>query len=125
MPVINIPKVIRDKLGEDGADALVEVFNQIEKNIREDSMIILEEKFEKRLTEGILKLKVELKEDIANLKADTETKISKLEASLRTEIASLRTEIAEAKAFLVRCMFVFWASQIALIITLFSIFKKT
>jgi len=55
------------------------------------------------LTEEISKLRVELKEDIANLKA----------------------EISEAKAFLVRWMFVFWASQIALIIILFSFLNKT
>jgi len=102
MPVINIPKVIRDKLGEDGAEALIEVFNLIEKNIREDSMIILEEKFEKRLTEEISRLRVEFKEDIAKLRA----------------------EIVETKAFLVKWMFVFWVSQIALIITLFPVFKK-
>jgi hypothetical protein len=102
MPVINIPKVIRDKLGEDGIEERIEGFNLIEKNIREDSMIILEEKFEKRLTEEISRLRVEFKEDIAKLRA----------------------EIVETKAFLVKWMFVFWVSQIALILTLFSVFKK-
>ncbi|MGC8977247.1 MAG: LA_3696 family protein [Candidatus Ratteibacteria bacterium] len=134
MPVINFPAVIREKLGEEATEALVKVFNEIEKSIKEDSFVILEEKFEKRLSEELSKLRAEiseiktsLREEISETKASLRTEISEIKASLMEEIsetkASLRAEISETKAFLVRWMFIFWAGQIAVIIGLVSFLK--
>jgi hypothetical protein len=36
MSVITIPKVLRDKLGEDGADAIVKVINEADKDGKKD-----------------------------------------------------------------------------------------
>ena len=66
MPVITIPKVIREKLGEDGAEALTELLNEIEERAKEDNVRLVEEKFEKRLAEEIGKVRVE----IAQVRAD-------------------------------------------------------
>ena len=145
MPVINVPAVIREKLGEDGTEALIKIFNEIEKNIKEDSIVILEEKFERRLSEELSKIR----EEIAQLKASLEIEINEIrrslkdeieqnrtslkaeieqtKASLKSEIEQIKTElkvgIAETKASLIRWMFVFWAGQIAVIIGLFSLLK--
>ncbi|MCD6220358.1 hypothetical protein J7K43_08260 [Candidatus Calescamantes bacterium] len=66
MAVVTIPKVIREKLGEDGAEALTELLNEIEERAKEDNVRLVEEKFEKRLAEEIGKVRVE----IAQVRAD-------------------------------------------------------
>jgi len=62
MPIINIPKVIREKLGDDGSEAIIELFNEIEEGIKRDSIAIVEEKFERRLSEELGKVRVEIAE---------------------------------------------------------------
>ena len=51
MAVITIPRPLREKLGEDGADALVAVIDEAAKGQREDIITLVEEKFERRLAE--------------------------------------------------------------------------
>ena len=95
MPVITIPKVIREKLGEDGAEALTKLLNEIEERAKEDNIRLVEEKFEKRLAEEIGKVRVEIAE-----------------------------KIAETKTFLFRWMFIFWVGQIGVLTgILFAFFK--
>jgi len=57
---------LREKLGDDGADALVAVINEATKNQREDIVAFVEEKFERRLAEEVGKLR----QEIAEVKAD-------------------------------------------------------
>lgn len=49
MTVISIPRPLREKLGDDGADALVELLSKVNDGTRQDVMTLVEEKFEKRL----------------------------------------------------------------------------
>jgi len=63
---IAIPRPLREKLGDDGADALVAVINEATKNQREDIVAFVEEKFERRLAEEVGKLR----QEIAEVKAD-------------------------------------------------------
>ena len=51
MLVITIPKILREKLSEDGADALVEIINKADEQQKEDIISFVEEKFERRLAE--------------------------------------------------------------------------
>ena len=51
MPIITVPKILREKLTEEGADALVSVINQSDKTVKEDALIFLEERFERRLSD--------------------------------------------------------------------------
>ena len=82
---------LHEKLGDEGADALVAVINEAAKGQREDTIAFMEERFERRLAE---------------------------------EISKVRQEIAEAKADLIRWMFVFWVGQIGVITgILFAFFK--
>ncbi|MBI2089686.1 MAG: hypothetical protein HYT78_13270 [Deltaproteobacteria bacterium] len=98
MAVITIPRPLREKLGDDGADALVAVINEAAKNQREDIIAFVEERFERRLAEEL--------------------------AKVREEIATLRVEAANGKADLIRWMFVFWVGQIGVITgILFAFFK--
>ena len=49
MTVIAIPKVLREKLGDEGSEALIEILNKSEDKSKEHIMEVAEEKFEKRL----------------------------------------------------------------------------
>lgn len=61
MPVITtIPKVLREKLTEEGADALVEIINKADERQKEDTLSFVEEKFERRLAEEIGKVRAEI-----------------------------------------------------------------
>jgi hypothetical protein len=64
--VISIPRPLRERLGDDGADALVAVINEATKNQREDMIAVVEERFERRLAEEIGKVR----QEIAEVKAD-------------------------------------------------------
>ena len=99
MPIITVPKVLREKLGEDGADALVELVNVANGQTKADVLTFVEEKFERRLSEEIGKV--------------------------RQEMSVMRQEASEAKAELIRWMFLFWVGQVAVIFgILFAFFRK-
>ena len=49
MTVISIPRPLREKLGDDGADALVDLLGKVNDGTRQDIMSLAEEKFERRL----------------------------------------------------------------------------
>jgi len=96
MAVIAIPKELRERLGEQGSDALVELLSAVDNQARQDSLGLLSERFERRLSE----------------------EIGKLRAEMHDEIGKLRAEI-------IKWMFIFWIGQITvlggLIIGLFNL----
>lgn len=51
MSVIAIPSVLREKLGEGGAEALAEILDKVEESSHAHTLGIIEERFEKRLAE--------------------------------------------------------------------------
>lgn len=56
MEVIVVPKALREKLGDEGADSLVDLINRANNRVKEDTLVFVEEKFEKRITEEISKV---------------------------------------------------------------------
>ena len=60
MAVIAVPKVLRERLTDDGADALVSLINESNEKNKQDIIVLVEEKFERRLAEEIGKLRAEL-----------------------------------------------------------------
>jgi len=51
MTIIALPRVLREKLGDEGADSLIELINTATEKTKEDTLIFVEEKFERRLAE--------------------------------------------------------------------------
>ena len=85
---------LREKLGEDGVNALLEVIEEERERTRDNLFQLLEERFARRLAEEIGKLRSEMYE----------------------EIGKLRAEMHSMKADLIKWMFVFWVSQTLVII---------
>ena len=95
MTVIAIPKILRDKLTDEGADAFVEILDKVEERSQKITLEIVEERFERRIAE--------LKGEITTVKSELEVRIEKVRADI------------------VRWMFIFWAGQIGI---LFAFFKR-
>ena len=110
MPIITVPKVLREKLGEDGADALVELVNVANGQTKADVLTFVEEKFERRLSDEIGKVRQEMSGEFAKV---------------RQEMSGLRQEASESKVELIRWMFLFWVGQVAVVFgILFAFFRK-
>lgn len=67
MPLVTVPKALRDRLGEDGADALVALINAASDQNKADVLAFVEEKFQRRLSQEVAKLDVRISEVRADL----------------------------------------------------------
>jgi hypothetical protein len=61
MPVVTIPRALREKLGDEATESLVELLNQVLQGSKEDVISLSGEKFERRLAEEFAKLRVEMR----------------------------------------------------------------
>ena len=103
MAVISIPKVLRDKLTDEGADALVQIFDKVESETHKVTLEVAEERIEGQL---------------AKVEGNREAKIAQSSAALETKMANMRAD-------LIRWMFIFWVGQVGTITAiLFAFFKK-
>lgn len=111
MPLITVPKSLREKLGDEGSDALIEMFNQAQAGQKADIIEVVEEKFERRLTEEI---------------SGVNHRIEQLRAELKEDNASLRAELSEkissSHANLIKWMFIFWVGQVVTILGVLFVF---
>ena len=135
MPIISIPKPLREKLGEEGTDALVRVLNENEKETRSSVVDFAVQRFEKRLTEEIAGVRVDLAdaekrfgkrltEEIAGLREETVRGNLNLREELKTDIAELRGDIQKSKADTIKWMFLFWVGQIGVLLgIILAVFK--
>jgi len=129
--VITIPNTIREKLGDEGAEALTEILNKIEESSKEDTIELAEQRFEKhlgRLDTKIEKVRTNLDAKIEKVRVDLDAKIKKVKADLSIEIekvkADLSVKIERVKADIIKWMFIFWVGQVGVLIgILFAFFK--
>jgi len=124
MPVVTVPKVLREKLGEDGVDALVELLNRSQDEQKVAILEFVEEKFERRLTEELSKLRQEMVTMNASLREEMVTMNASLREEMVTINASLREEMAKNYSSIIKWMFIFWIGQVGVILgILFAFFK--
>jgi len=103
MAVIAVPRPLREKLGEEGTDALVTLINEAGENNKKSVIEVVEERFERRLAE----------------------EIGKFRAEIAGVISKLRAEMHDLRASLIQWMFVFWIGQIGVLVGfLFTFLKK-
>jgi bifunctional DNA-binding transcriptional regulator/antitoxin component of YhaV-PrlF toxin-antitoxin module len=118
MSIINVPKPLREKLGEEATDSLIELINQADERMKQDVIVLVEEKFERRLVEEIAKLRAELMEYMAASHSELKTDMANLRSELKTDMANLRADV-------IRWMFIFWIGQFAALIgVLFAFFRR-
>ncbi|MBS1251463.1 MAG: hypothetical protein MAG451_00496 [Anaerolineales bacterium] len=100
LPVISVPRTLRQQLGDDGADDLVNLINRATEDAKEDTLVLAGERYERRLSEEISGVK----QNIAETRAE------------------LQTQLAETKSELIRWMFIFWVGQLAAMLGILFVF---
>ena len=102
MAIVSVPKILRAKLGDDGAEALIQFFNEAQNanSQKEEIIEIVEEKFERRLSEELVKLRVEMTE---------------MKSELSNEMANIRADV-------IKWMFIFWVGQIGVFVGILLVF---
>ncbi|MBI3599122.1 MAG: hypothetical protein HY097_00560 [Nitrospinae bacterium] len=111
MPVVAVSKILRERLTDEGVDEFIEILSEVEDEARKDSLVIVEERFERRLTEETSKLDKRITEEAAKIRVE----MASLKAELKSETASLKTEMALFKAEIIKWMFLFWVGQLVII----------
>jgi len=92
------PTVLRERLGYDATEGLLELVHSGQREWTEQVLSVATERFERRLTQEIAALRVELMRE------------------LHAGLAAVRQEIASVRVELIRWSFVFWIGQIAAMI---------
>lgn len=67
MENLTVPRPLREKLGDDGADSLIELLNKSNQQLKEDVLVFVEEKFERRLAEEISKVNQKVADSNSNM----------------------------------------------------------
>ncbi len=128
MAILTVPKVLREKLGDEGVEALITLLNEAAHHERNNLLGILEERFERRVTEEGARLDKRIAEEVARLEvllAETERRLDRriTEEVARLEV-KLSTQMAGMRADLIRWMFIFWGGQLGtLLAILFAFFR--
>jgi len=124
MEIITIPRVLREKLGDNGADSLVELLNRVSNHTRDDVLTFVEEKFERHLSEEIGKVNERIAEERVSINQRITEEVAKVNQRVTDEIAMVRTDMHALRADLIKWMFIFWAGQIGVILgILFAFFR--
>lgn len=79
MRLVAVPEILRQKLGADGAEALVELLNETGRYVRDDIVTLAEQRFERRV-------------------ADVEGRIAEVEGRLRADLGGLEARMTERVA---------------------------
>ena len=104
MPIITIPKILQERLTEEGAKALVDILDKVEEQGTSHALEINEERFEKRLTIEIANVRSDIKvlgerfdkkleNEIAGIKADIKVLGEQFDKKLENEIAGVKADI--------------------------------
>jgi len=124
MPVLTIERPLREKLGDEAVDSLINLINKAIAEQKNDVLKFVEEKFERRLSEEIAGLEVRLTEKILRVETGLSEKISQNYNELSGKISAEGKKSAEYKADIIKWMFIFWVGQVGVILgILFAFFK--
>ncbi len=133
--VITLPGSLRNKLGDEASEALINMFNEYGQGQKEDVIEAVEQRFEKTVVQVKSELKIEieqvkseLKIEIEQVKAELKIEIEQVKAELKIDIARVEIKLEQIKTDLIRWLFLFWIGQmgvvIGLIFALFTFFKN-
>lgn len=135
-PFVLLPQPLRERLGEDGSQALVELLNHLgaqKKEIRELRAELRERDASLRaeVRDAVGGLRAEVHEEIGRLRAEMHGEISHLRVEMHEEIGRLRAEmyqaigdlraevrdrLAKTHVSLIKWMFAFWIGQLGVIL---------
>ena len=102
MAVISVPRELREKLGDAGSESLVDLLRQVGGEQREDLIVVVEERFARRVMEARDELRSEmhtgfldLQQQIGGVRAELQEQIGGVRAELQEQIGGVRAEFQE------------------------------
>ena len=100
MAVISVPRELREKLGDAGSESLVDLLRQVGGEQREDLIVVVEERFARRVMEARDELRSEmhtgfldLQQQIGGVRAELPEQIGGVRAEFHKQIGGLRAEL--------------------------------
>ncbi|MFB3855519.1 MAG: LA_3696 family protein [Vicinamibacterales bacterium] len=145
----DVPVALRDRLGVEASGGLVELFNQAREEMREETVTLAVERFERRLVqetsglrvdmaqgfaavrqemaEGLAAVRQEMAEGLAAVRQEMAEGLAAVRqemaqgfAAIRQEMAAQRIELGDRIADLYKWSFLFWIGQLAAMAALLS-----
>ena len=102
MAVMAVPRALREKLGDDASDSLVDLLQQFEAEQSDHLIEMVEERFVRRVVESEHRLRNELREEmhagfmgLQKQIGDVRAEIGSVRTELHKEIGSVRTELSK------------------------------
>ena len=102
MAVMAVPRALREKLGDDASDSLVDLLQQFEAEQSDHLIEMVEERFVRRVVESENRLRNELREEmhagfmgLQKQIGDVRAEIGSVRTELHKEIGSVRTELSK------------------------------
>ena len=102
MAVVAVPRALREKLGDDASDSLVDLLQQFEAEQTDHLIEMVEERFVRRVVESENRLRNELREEmhagfmgLQKQIGDVRAEIGSVRTELNKEIGSVRTELGK------------------------------
>jgi len=132
MRVEDVAPALRERLGPEATDGLLATLDETGREWTTAVVTQMVDRFERRLTEGMSGLRVELaaqraelREGLASQRAEFLEAIATQGAGLRSAVAeqgaALRSEIAASRSDILRWMFIFWTGQLIALAALLNV----
>ena len=137
-----IPMALKDQLGPEATEGLLQLMDRLETHLREDVITACTERFERRLVEETSSLRVqiaqtessirqdmtrlgsELRQEIGALRSELREDMTCLGSDLRQEMGALGTQMASDRFDLLKWAFLFWIGQVVAIGTLIGVMMR-
>ena len=115
-----IPVALKDRLGPEATDGLLQIMEQMQTHLREDVITACTERFERRLVEETSTLRVQIAQVESSIRQD----MTRLGSELRQEIGALGSQMARDRFELLKWAFLFWIGQVVAIGTLIGVMMR-
>ena len=113
MSIITIPKPLREKLGDDATEGLIEMLNRQEEQTKDSVIETAAGRFERRLTEVGAGLRLNISEAERHFERRLAEEVFRLENKITKVESGLRVEIHKSKSDTIKWMFIFYIGQVA------------
>ena len=91
MTFISVPRPLRDKLGDEASDSLIELFQKQESDQKAHLFEVLEDRFSRRLEVAIFGVR----DDMGKLESGIHQDMAKMESGIRQDMAKMESGIRE------------------------------
>ncbi len=115
-----LPIALKDRLGPEATNGLLQLIDGMEIDLREDVITACTERFERRLVEETSTLRVQIAQVESSIRQD----MTRLGRELRQEIGALGSQMASDRFDLLKWAFLFWIGQVVAIGTLIGVMMR-